>query len=205
MKWTFNKEVAKNFDYIADTSIPKYRVIIHKTVDIIKNLRSDSQIIDVGCATGNTLDALKKHGFTNLFGVDSSRAMWNETRDKGYKNIFDSLTLPKGISFDVVIANWTLHFIEPEKRLEYISNIYNSMVDGGVLILSEKVNEDQTEYLKFKKSNFLTDEEIKAKEEALKGVLITRPIEWYMRALKLFKSVEIIDHTYCFVTFLVIK
>ena len=204
-KWEFNEEVAKNFDFIADTSIPKYRVIIHNTVRLIEDLFKEATIIDVGCATGNTLDALKNKGFTNVFGVDNSPAMIREAYKKGH-SVFSSDELPKQIApYDVVIANWTLHFIQPDKREEYINDIYNNLKNGGVFILSEKIDEDQTEYMNFKKANFLTEKEIEEKTEALKGVLITKPIEWYENILSKFSQVHIIDHTYCFVTFLVVK
>ena len=206
-KWVFDKNVAKNFDYIADTSIPKYRVIIHKTINILRNLSRDSKIIDVGCATGNTLDVLKKQGFTNIWGVDNSRAMLQETMDKGHQTHYSS-DFPVQLSpFDVVIANWTLHFIKPHDRYNYIESIYNSLNNHGIFILSEKVSGDQTEYLDFKRSNFLSEEEIKEKSEALKDVLITRPKEWYLNILTDlgFRIIKIIDETYCFATFLLVK
>ena len=203
--WKFDERVAANFDYIADTSIPKYRVIIHKTVNILKSVPRNSKIIDIGCATGNTLDVLKKNGFTNIWGVDNSHAMLEEAIAKGYNTFEDDLFPIQAAPFDAVIANWTLHFIQPEKRLEYMNDIWKSLNNGGMFILSEKVDEDQTEYLNFKRSNFLTEEEIKAKTEALKGVLVTKPIKWYEDFLSRFHSYKIIDHTYCFVTFLVIK
>ena len=206
-KWVFDNEVAKNFDYIADTSIPKYRVIIHKTVNILRNMSKDSKIIDVGCATGNTLDVLNRQGFTNIYGVDSSSAMINEASKKGHKNLIISDTFPKRRSYEAVIANWTLHFIEPKKRYDYISDIYDSLNEGGIFILSEKVEGDQSEYYDFKRSNFLTDEEIQEKTESLKGVLITKPVEWYINVMEDigFRLIKIIDRTYCFVTFLVMK
>jgi tRNA (cmo5U34)-methyltransferase len=207
-KWEFNKEVARDFDYIADTSIPKYRVIIHKTVRILNNLSRDSKIIDVGCATGNTLGVLKNRGFTNVWGVDSSESMLEKAKQRGYDNLYNSPIFPIELfPFDAVIANWTLHFIKPLERYEYIKDIYFSLNSNGIFILSEKTDENQEEYLKFKKSNFLTDEEIREKTESLKGILITKPISWYEDVLKDvgFKQIEIIDHTYCFVTFLARK
>lgn len=207
-KWKFNKRVAMNFDYIADTSIPKYRVIIHKTVDIIAGLSRDSKIIDVGCATGNTLDVLKKKGFTNIYGVDSSHDMIEEAYKKGYTNLICSPTFPvKEGPFDVIIANWTLHFIEPIKRVRYIQDIYDSLNSGGMLILSEKVDEDEESYLQFKRDNFLSEKDIQEKKEALKGVLIPQTVNWYRNILKNagFEIVSTVDHTFCFVTFLVVK
>lgn len=207
-RWEFNKEVARNFDYIADTSIPKYRVIIHKTVRILNGLDRDSKIIDVGCATGNTLDVLKKRGFTNIYGVDNSSDMIDEAYKKGYVHLICSSTFPvKEAPFDVVIANWTLHFIEPKKREQYIKDIYASLNPGGWFILSEKIDDDEGDYHQFKKDNFLSESEIREKSRALKGILVPKDVLWYRDILNNvgFKPGDVIDHTYCFMTFVLRK
>lgn len=209
MNWKFNKDVANNFDYIADTSIPKYRIILYKTLEIIR-LRHDfnDRILEIGCATGNTLKLLNESGYNNVTGIDNSVDMIDKCRAQGFNNVFLFYHFPKSIiNFDVIIANWTLHFItDVLSRVQYLTDIYDNLKEGGTFIFSEKVIGDDSEYLKFKKSNFLTEYDINCKRKALKGILVPFEEELYINILEdLGFKVEIIDKTYCFRTFLATK
>lgn len=209
MSWEFDKEVANNFDYIADTSIPKYRIILYKTLEIIKeNLPLNAKILEVGCANGNTMRLLENAGFKDVLGVDNSQAMIDECNHRGYTVRLDSEYPTWAGKQDAVIANWTLHFIVDRKQREkYIKDIYNNLRAGGIFILSEKVQGDDTEYLNFKRANFLSEEDIAYKRESLRGVLEPWKEHDYTNLfLNLgFSKIEVIDRTYCFRTFLVKK
>ena len=75
-KWIFGAEIANRFTDEAEKNIPDYWKVINITINILKeNIPEDGFIVDVGCASGNTLSALYKHGFKNLFGIDASKDM----------------------------------------------------------------------------------------------------------------------------------
>lgn len=209
--WTFNQDVAEKFTSIAKTHIPNYDMVIDLSIDTIKQFNFDTpNIIDVGCATGETLIRLKNAGYDNLTGVDNSQAMLSIAAKKiPDANFIYSESFPSDEqNYDVVIANWTLHFIG--KRRQYLQNIYDNLNPGGILILTEKTSfSDATKklYYNFKRKQGVSEDEIQQKEIRLQGVLNTASPGWYIDALTDigFESCDIISAQYGFVTFLAQK
>jgi tRNA (cmo5U34)-methyltransferase len=80
----------------------------------------------------------------------------------------------------VVVLNFTLQFIHPDVRLRLLKKIYNGMVPGAILILSEKIAFfDQQRHQchidlhhAFKRANGYSELEISQKRTALENVLI---------------------------------
>ena len=204
-KWEFNEEVAKSFAKIAETSIPHYHQVLDKTIQIIKQRGNlNSKIIDVGSATGITLKKLHDNGFKNIYGVDSSAAMLEHSFKQATLIHSEKFPTEHG-PFDVIIANWVLHFIGG--REAYLQLIRESLSNRGMLILSEKVASSAFThdlYHEFKLKNGLTETEIEQKQKQLIGVLTPYPIGWYFDVLKSlgFKHVDVIDADFAFVTFL---
>lgn len=205
--WAFDSKVADSFDDIAKTNIPDYEQVIAQCIQIISAIGVDNpRIIDVGCATGNTLRRLYGAGFTDLVGVDNSRHMLNAVADLPGVELVLSDHFPghRG-PYDVVLANWTLHFIE--NRRSYLMAIAESLSAGGILLLTEKTQSSpitQALYRDFKRANGLTEEEIQTKERQLIGVLTPYPVDWYFELLYQlgFHWVEVINAKYGFVSFL---
>lgn len=83
----------------------------------------------------------------------------------------------------VVIMNYTLQFIPPQKRNSVISRIFHSLVPGGVLLISDKMLQASTSvshvfvdvYYDLKRAQGYSDLEIAQKREALENVLIPYP------------------------------
>ncbi|MCF7843917.1 methyltransferase domain-containing protein [Candidatus Gracilibacteria bacterium] len=207
-QWSFNKKVAQNFDKIAEKNIPRYQAVIDKCLLITKKTFPGDlniKIIDIGSATGRTLDIFIKSGFKNVYGVENSKHMINMSKHK--ERVIFSDNFPRDMSdyFDVVTANWTLHFIK--RRKQYIKDIYSSLKKGGFFVLTEKISTSSfihNRYHDFKRKQGLTEKEILDKEISLKGVLTTKPLSWYLNTLKEvgFSEVEIIDTDWCFVSIL---
>lgn len=107
--------------------------------------------------------------------------------------------------FDVVIANWVLHFIKD--REHYLEAIKKSLAPNGILILTEKVSGSSIAnelYYDFKRSNGMTEQQIEEKKQRLEEVLTTYPLSWYFEKLDRmgFKQVEVINSSMVFVTLL---
>ena len=203
--WVFDHDVADNFNDIAKKNIPDYEQVISKCMQILSKIGArNTRIIDVGCATGNTLRCLYEAGFTNLVGVDNSQAMLDAINLPTVQLVLsEQFPVHKG-PYDVVLANWTLHFIK--NRQAYLTTIAAGLSDHGVLLLTEKTQSSkitQALYRDFKRSNGLTEEEIRIKEEQLSGVLVPYCVDWYTDLLSQlnFKEVEIINSKYGFVSF----
>ncbi len=207
--WRFNEAVAQRFDQEARAHIPNYEVVVQKCVDIATALHPDkaAAILDVGCATGYTLEQLLKAGFSNVYGVDNSPAMLSHSKVKDRVVLSDTLPAEFG-PYDLVLANWTLHFIEA--RQEYLASIFDSLKQGGTLVITDKMDMSPlvySQYHNFKRTQGVSQDEVVRKEASIQGVLTTRPLDWYLETLaKLgFKQTTVLDASYGFVTLVASK
>jgi len=206
MTWQFDAKVAKTFVDHARQHIPNYDLVIDKSVGLCQHLLSkDSKIIDVGCATGETLRRLHQAGFSNLHGVDSSQAMIDHAPDIATYTC--SETLPPN-QYHAVLCNWTLHFVK--NKYSYIENIYKSLEPGGFLLLTDKTSLDPTAihfYHEFKSKQGVGQQEIVDKARSVESIMFVDRPEWYMKYIKLigFRNTQIIDASWCFTSFLCFK
>jgi SAM-dependent methyltransferase len=206
MTWKFDANVAKTFVAHAKQHIPNYDTVIDKSVAVCRHLcDEDSAIIDVGCATGETIQRLYNTGFWKLYGVDSSADMLAMAPQIAQYTCSDQF--PEG-KFDAVLCNWTLHFIQD--KLNYLRSIANGLNDNGFLILTDKTSLDDLDihfYHKFKKAQGVTPAEISAKEESVKDIMFINDPEWYYENLRTagFSEIHLIDASWCFTSFLCIK
>jgi tRNA (cmo5U34)-methyltransferase len=206
--WKFSQDIAKNFVEHARKHIPGYDRVIDKTVKFIEHhAKKTDSIIDVGCATGETLKRLHQIGFTNLHGVDNSINMLNEI-PKNVATLTCCDRFPLDKKYKVVTMNWTLHFIK--NKIEYIKDIFNGLEQDGFLILTDKTQNDGKFldlYHDFKKQQGLTNKEIETKAKQLRNIMYINSQEWYLSQLKFFNfsDVIIIDADWCFTTFIAKK
>jgi trans-aconitate methyltransferase len=204
--WKFDADIAKVFVDHARQHIPNYDRVIDKSVDLCRHfLSTDSKIIDVGCATGETLSRLHQAGFTNLHGVDSSQDMLNHVPDIATYTC--SETLPPD-QYRAVLCNWTLHFVK--NKYSYIQNIYKNLEPGGFLLLTEKTSLDPTAihfYHEFKARQGVSAQQIIDKARSVESIMYIDQPEWYMKYIKLigFQNTHIIDADWCFTSFLCFK
>jgi trans-aconitate methyltransferase len=208
MKWEFNESVASTFKEHAKIHIPNYELVIEKSIGVCKKYPNNARIIDVGCAIGETLTSLNLHGFTNLVGVDNSQFMLNECPKNIAELILNSEFPTDQGPYDVVISNWTLHFIK--KKREYLEKIFESLNSHGSLILTDKTTKDPEVicyYHDMKLKNGATQEDVKKKEESIKDIMFLDDPSWYLSTLQNigFSKVFIIDASWCFTTFLALK
>jgi 2-polyprenyl-3-methyl-5-hydroxy-6-metoxy-1,4-benzoquinol methylase len=201
--WVFDDNVANRFQSEALKHIPDYERVIalcQQYVKQIYNTRKDIKILDVGSALGYTMDKFISDGYVNVYGVESSSSMLNNSKYPDFT--IHSSILPEG-PWNVILANWTLHFIQDRKN--YIQEMYNNLAEGGILIISDKMSHSQeTEnlYHRFKINNGVSKEEILKKKYSLKGVLVSKPLNWYLETLSDagFEDVQVINSNLMFQT-----
>ena len=106
--WKFDKSVAQTFVSHAEQHIPHYRLVLEKSLMVCQKFANlDDAIIDIGCATGETLKLLHHAGFCNLFGIDSSQSMLDQCpTDIATVCCSDHLAWPPNF-FQVILCNWT--------------------------------------------------------------------------------------------------
>jgi len=208
--WKFDRSVAKNFASHARQHIPDYEVVLDKTINICnERLSKESSILEVGCAIGETVNRLQKNKFKNIYAVDASQDMLDHC-PKGLAIYYCSKEFPNtGIKYDVVICNWTLHFIKDKES--YLKKIYDALKPKGFLILSEKTENSGLaleRYHAWKREQGVSEKEIEAKARSIEEVMHINSAEWYINKLREigFHELDIFNLTArCFTSFLCIK
>ena len=187
--WSFGDGVAEAFPEHAERSIPWYRDG-HELICYLSDffVAPDSTVYDMGCSTGALLQQLAAHNRhkpgVRWIGLDREQAMIERARRTcaGLENVElqcrDILTGElKGA--DMIIAYYTIQFVEERRRQALFDRIYQALNWGGAFILFEKVGAPDSRfqdmmsclYREFKQRNGFSSDEILNKELSLKGVL----------------------------------
>ncbi len=225
--FSFDEGVATVFDDMANRSIPFYREVVHLTASVgMKFVPENGRIYDIGCSTGNTSLHLAKslqEKKVQIIGIDPSVAMLKKANEKsavytyGHEIKFCEGDV-ENFSFlpcHMMVMNYTLQFISPEKRGEVLKKLCKCLEKGGVLVLSEKLRQEDEQvekfntetYEKFKAGNGYSFLEIANKRQALENILVPRSLDANIELLKSagFTRVEILFKWLNFATFLAIK
>jgi len=125
---------------------------------------------------------------------------------------FDNLLVENA---SVVTICWTLQFVRPLHRDRLIRKIHEGMLNGGVLIVTDKVLTNDSGmnrffidfYYDFKRRNGYSEQEISKKRESLENVLIPYRFDENFELFKRngFSTVETFFQWYNFAGFLCVK
>ncbi|TEW51883.1 carboxy-S-adenosyl-L-methionine synthase CmoA [Psychromonas algicola] len=203
--FSFDQQVVQVFPDMIKRSVPGYENIINSIAVITQRCAIDnSNLYDLGCSLGAaTLSMrrglLEKSG-CQIISVDNSSAMVESCKQhiQAYKSEIPVTVLQDDIcnikieNASVVVLNFTLQFLTPEKRLSLLTNIYQGLLPGGVLILSEKFLFDDPKshqliidlHLDFKRNQGYSELEISQKRSSLDNVLISDTVEEHYQRLQ---------------------
>jgi len=190
--FSFDDQVAEVFPDMISRSVPGYTEIINAIGHIAKSfITEDSRVYDLGCSLGAaTLSIRHQVSDTNysIIGIDNSAAMVE--RCKKHLATFKSNVTTDILNADImdyryqpcsfIVINFTLQFLDPKGRDDLISKLYNQLLPGGALVLSEKLAFDDPlisdKFIElhhdYKKRNGYSDLEISQKRAALENVLV---------------------------------
>lgn len=208
-QFEFDEIVASVFDDMISRSVPFYEDSTNLIANFLSiSLKKNAKVVDLGCSTANSLIKLRNlRDDLELVGIDCSKDMLELARKKSdafRANIKfkEGDILKFDDSYDCVLLNYTLQFIRPIKREEFIKTIFNNLNSDGILILSEKLvfndvtlNKKMIElYLDYKEKQGYSKYEIAQKRESLENILIPYTQEENIMLLKKcgFKNVECI-------------
>jgi len=229
-EFEFNDQVARVFDDMLVRSVPLYVEQQRMIRDIAaKFWIPGTDIYDLGCSTATTLLTIAPAiaGPCRLIGFDNSFPMLEQARTKmrnegsddrillEYADLNADLEASRLSNASVVTMCWTLQFVRPLNRDRLMRWIYSGLVEGGALIVTEKILTRNSAmnrffidfYYGFKKRNNYSVEEIRRKREALENVLIPYSSEENLALFKRngFQLIEPFFQWYNFAGYLCIK
>lgn len=200
----FDERVVSVFPDMIQRSVPGYATLISNIGTMAaRYVQANSHCYDLGCSLGavslSLRHAIDKPG-CKIIAVDNSEAMIVKAREvlaedeKSVPVVLHCADINE-VSIErasVVVMNFTLQFIAPELRQELIQKIYDGMLPGGLLILSEKLafEDPQTNQFHidshhdFKRANGYSDLEISQKRSALEKVLIPETLNGHQARLQ---------------------
>jgi tRNA (cmo5U34)-methyltransferase len=201
----FNESVVQVFDDMLNRSVPCYRELIRRQAQMAVHFhQTGTRIYDLGCSTGNMGLAIRAvMDETRSFewiGVDTSAPMLKVCRERmqsagGHAHVTLQCADIRDLEMthaSVIILNLTLQFVPPTDRAALLERIFDALVPGGILLLTEKVVHphplldalQQSFYYRFKAENGYSRMEVSQKREALENVLIPETIEQHLARLQ---------------------
>lgn len=229
--FSFNEKVAEVFDDMLDRSVPFYRSVIETMAAMIRHLAAPGgTVFDLGCSTGSTLLELSRllpDMELRFVGLDNAPAMLDKARRKAemfgkssdiefHRQDITSEGLCAGIKgADIILCNYTLQFIRPMLRRDFVNRLYTALSSDGMLFLSEKIISGHSclnrnfisIYHDFKREQGYSELEIAAKREALENVLIPFTVKENINLLieSGFSGVEMFFRWINFASFIALK
>lgn len=210
-KWRFDGEVADAFDEMLGRSVPDYVGMRRVVTELARRFaRPGSRIVDLGCSRGEAIadlvDSLSDRDL-RFVGCEVSAPMRDAAirRFEGRENveIVDvdlCRAYPSGPPASVVLAVLVAQFVPIEHRHRMFRNVRQSIEPTGAFLLVEKVIGASSEiddvlvdvHHADKRRAGYSDEEVRRKRLALRGVMVPLTAEWNESMLRSagFRSVE---------------
>jgi len=223
----FDSKVASVFDDMVTRSVPLYGEMQRMACELAAYFAvQGTQLYDIGCATGTTLDEMHKtlDPSVGFVGIDNSYDMLKQAEEKlqpvkagrplvlEYGDVNGNINIQNA---SVVVMILTLQFVRPLNRERLMKQIYEGINPSGCLILLEKViSEDSLinrlfieKYYNHKRRQGYSDTEIAHKREALENVLIPYRMDENFALLHHagFKNLDVFFRWYNFCGILAVK
>lgn len=201
--WTFDERVAEVFPDMIQRSVPGYSNIISMIGMLAgRFVKPNTQVYDLGCSLGAATLSVRRniaHDGCQIIAVDNSAAMVERCRR--HIDAFKAHTPVVVIEDDIqhiaienasmVVLNFTLQFLNPPERQTLLNKIYQGLVPGGALVLSEKFSFEDGEvgdllfnmHHDFKRANGYSELEISQKRSMLENVMLTDSVETHKARL----------------------
>ena len=196
----FDDAVARVFPDMLERSIPGYAATLEAIGSLAARfVRDGTNCYDLGCSLGAATLAMRQgiraSGVT-IIAVDNSEAMISRCRkviaeddalntpDPAVELVHGDLRETPVSNASMVVLNYTLQFLDLAARDALMQRIHDGLVDGGVLVLSEKVldEDERMETLlvdlhhEHKRRNDYSALEIARKRAALENVLVPETV-----------------------------
>ncbi len=196
----FDASVAGVFPDMLRRSIPGYTASLEAIGSLAaRYVQDDTRCYDLGCSLGAATLAMRqgiRATGCRIIAVDNAEAMTSRcrqviaeddasgARDTAVEVVQSDIQDVKITNASMVVLNYTLQFLAVEDRDDLMQRICDGLVAGGLLVLSEKVvdeNEHMEELLfdlhhEHKRRNNYSALEISRKRAALENVLVPETV-----------------------------
>jgi tRNA (cmo5U34)-methyltransferase len=225
-EFRFDGQVADVFENMIQRSVPGYSLLL-EMIGMLTNKYAEpgTNCYDLGCSLGASTLKVRQNLPANctVIGVDNSEAMvdrcrHNMQRDHSQAVVDIRLENLEDTEIDnasIVVMNFTLQFINDNKRPEILRRIATGLNKGGILILAEKIKfEDESRqqlmtdlHHEFKAYQGYSDLEIAQKRSSLENVLVPNTVDEHIQRLREagFSTAALCVRCLNFVAFLAIK
>ena len=196
----FDDSVARVFPDMLRRSIPGYDATLEAIGSLAAKYVADNTFCyDLGCSLGAATLAMRQGirvANARIIAVDNSQAMVDRcTRILREDDTRNARAVPVDVvlgdvvnteitNASMVVLNYTLQFLATSDRDALVQRIYDGLVSGGLLVLSEKVL-DEDEHMEallvdlhheHKRRNDYSALEVARKRAALENVLIPETV-----------------------------
>lgn len=202
--FAFDERVVRVFPDMIQRSVPGYATIVAMTGVLADRYAQPGTLCyDLGCSLGASTLSMRSYldgRDCRIIAVDNSAAMLArcaeviaaDSRHTPVDLIEADLADIEFENASVVVLNFTLQFVPPERRAALLRRIGAAMRPGGVLILSEKIHFEDPHlqalnaelHLAFKRGNGYSELEISQKRSALENVLVPETIAAHRQRLQ---------------------
>lgn len=184
--WDF-AEIGEPFDEHVRRHLPGYDQIQQLAVSAAMwNVTDGSNVLDVGCSTGQTLALLRGRSpaMYSAYGLDVDEKMIDLAKQRCAQPTFQCMDFMlmdfEHTKFDVIFALFSLQFIAPRARADALDRVASLLAPGGMFILAEKCEAQSARaadlyqgiYSDWKLQNGVPPDEILAKWASLRGQLV---------------------------------
>lgn len=204
----FDDKVAKVFPDMLQRSIPGYAASIEAIGSLAaRYVRAGTNCYDLGCSLGAATIAMRQgidQAGCRIVAVDAAPAMIERceeiiAKDATGPALMTDVDLVLGdirkievVNASMVVLNYTLQFLDLADRDTLLRGICEGMNPGGILLLSEKVVDEDPQMEKLlvdlhhehKRRNNYSALEISRKRAALEKVLIPETVSAHRARLK---------------------
>ena len=196
----FDSRVAAVFPDMLRRSIPGYEASIEAIGSLAaRYVRAGTNCYDLGCSLGAATLAMRqgiREPCCRIVAVDSAPAMIAgcrevvaaddrvAARETDIDIVEDDIRGIDIVNASMVVLNYTLQFLDPDDRDAMLDRIAGGVNPGGLLVLSEKVVDENPEmeqllidlHHEHKRRNNYSALEISRKRAALENVLIPETV-----------------------------
>lgn len=134
-KFSFN--TISDFDNHISNSILGYEILHTLIVNISSFFIKNGVVpIDLGCTSGKLIKAIQEQYSCKCIGFDITDNNFDKSLDLRIQDITDpAFIIPET---NIIYSIFTLQFIDYNKRLNVLKNIYQSLYKNGAFVFCEK-------------------------------------------------------------------